>query len=213
MLKTETFVLNAFLENTFIIWDDIQKEAVIIDPGCSNSAEEKLIGGFIKDNGLKLKYLFNTHCHIDHILGNSFIKSEFNPEFLAGEEDVFLLELMEHQARNYGMQMKKSPVPDSFFSDNQSLYLAGHEIVPIFTPGHSPGEFSLYFKGNNFCVTGDVLFQEGIGRTDLWGGDYDKLIESIENRLFSLPDDTIIYPGHGSSSTILHEKTNNPFLN
>lgn len=213
MLKIETFIFNVFSENTYLVWDDITREALIIDPGCRDDQEGNEISLFISSNSLKLIYLLNTHCHIDHILGNAFIKETCNPKFLAGEEDLFLLELMTHQAERFGIEMKKSPLPDSFLKEGENLKFAGQEIEPIFTPGHSPGGYCLYFRQSGFCITGDVLFNEGIGRTDLWGGDYDTLINSIVKKLFFLPDETVIYAGHGSNSTIGHEKKDNPFIN
>lgn len=212
MIRIEKKILNMFGENTYLIWDDITKDTVLFDPGCSDNDEEKHLDDFISKNDLKIRYLINTHCHIDHILGNSFVKSKYNPEFLAAEEDVFLLDLMLVQAESFGLKMKKSPFPDRFLKEGESVFLSDSEIIPLFTPGHSPGGYCFYFKNEGFCITGDVLFREGLGRTDLWGGDYDALIDSIETKLFTLPGDVKIYPGHGESSTIEYEKNNNPFL-
>lgn len=212
MLKLQRIVFNIFGENTYIIWDDITKETIIVDPGCAYNDEEEQLSNFIVEHGLNIKYLFNTHCHIDHILGNSFVKESYNPEFLASEDDVFLLDLMLRQAESFGMTMKKSPYPDFFIKDNISILFSGHEIIPLYTPGHSPGSYCFYFRDSRFCITGDVLFREGIGRTDLWGGDYNKLINSIQTKLFTLPDNILIYPGHGENSTIGYERNNNPFL-
>ncbi|MDP4172964.1 MAG: MBL fold metallo-hydrolase [Bacteroidota bacterium] len=212
MIKLERFVFNMFGENTYLIWDDQTNEAIVVDPGCSISIEEDKLADAINKKGLVVKYLLNTHCHIDHILGNAFIKSKFDPMFLAANEDMFLFDLMLIEAENMGFEMKKSPQPDQFLKDNSPINFAGTEFIPLFTPGHSPGGFSFYFKDSGFCITGDTLFRESIGRTDLWNGDYDKLINSIETRLLTLPDDVLILPGHGDKSTIGHEKENNPFL-
>lgn len=212
MIKLRRFVFNLFAENTYIIWDDKTYESMIIDPGCSNSVEEKIINDFIISNNLKIKYLINTHCHIDHILGNAFIKSKYKPEFFAPEEDDFLIDLMLDQSRYFGIEMKLSPHPDEFLKESTQLSISDSSVNPIFTPGHSPGGYCLYFSSENFCITGDVLFRESIGRTDLWGGDYDTLITSIETKLLTLPESVKIFPGHGVESIIEYEKTYNPYL-
>lgn len=212
MIKIEKFVFNAFMENTFLVWDEISGEAAVIDPGCYDAMEQNHLAGFIISNSLKLKYLVNTHCHIDHIFGNSFIKNNYDVTFFAPEEDVFLLELMEEQARNYGMKLSRSPKPDAYAVEMKNIYLGKSEGRFLKTPGHSPGEVCLYFPEDKKCFTGDVLFFEGIGRTDLWGGNYDDLENSIRTKLFTLADDVEILPGHGDYSSIGHEKKHNPFL-
>jgi glyoxylase-like metal-dependent hydrolase (beta-lactamase superfamily II) len=212
MIKLKRFIFNPFDENTYLIWEENSKETIIIDPGCSDSVEEKELKDFISQNKLIPKYLINTHCHIDHILGNAFVKSEFNVEFIACEEDVFLLDLMQQQASMFSLAVKKSPQPDKYLSEDLKLEFQDIKVKFLFTPGHTPGEYCIYFPNANFCITGDVLFKEAIGRTDLWKGDYDTLIASIQDKLLALPDDVIIYPGHGDESTIGYEKKNNPFL-
>ncbi|MCU7494234.1 MAG: MBL fold metallo-hydrolase [Ignavibacteria bacterium] len=212
MLKIDRFIFNLISENTYIVADGASKECIIIDPGCSDATEKNELSAFIMKNGLRLKAFFNTHCHVDHILGNRFLKETYNAEFLAPEEDVFLLDLMVKEAVNFGLKMDASPLPDRLIKEDLHFELGGREVKFLFTPGHSPGGYCLYFKDDKICFTGDTLFREGIGRTDLWGGDYEAIINSIETRLFSLPDDVVIYPGHGEKSTIGHEKTSNPFL-
>ncbi|MHB8931150.1 MAG: MBL fold metallo-hydrolase [Melioribacteraceae bacterium] len=212
MLQLQRFVFSPFFENTYIIWDDRTKEGAIIDPGCYDLKERKVVDDFIHLNSIKLIYLINTHCHIDHIFGNAHIKLKYNPTYLAPEKDVFMLELMIDTAKNYGVEFTPSPMPDKFISEDMNILLGDSKGKFIFTPGHTPGEFCFYFENEKICFTGDVLFKENIGRTDLWGGDYDTLIESINNKLFTLPDEVIIYPGHDSDSTIRYEKMFNHFL-
>lgn len=212
MISIKTFVFNLFSENSFIVWDNESNESIILDPGCSNTSEESAVDNFILQNNLKVKYLINTHCHIDHILGNAYIKQKYHPEFLAPEEDVFLLEMMLDQAGYFGINAKSSPHPDKFLKEDLLLYLGDSKIDLLFTPGHSPGGYCLYFSKESFCITGDVLFKESIGRTDLWGGDYDTLINSINSKLLILPASVKIFPGHGEDSTIGYEKNHNPFL-
>lgn len=212
MLQISRFIFSPFQENTYIIYDEQTNEAAVIDPGCSSTSEEKELSDFIEEKNLKVKYLINTHCHIDHIFGNAFVKEKFNPVYFAPEKDLFLFEIMKDQAENFGVKMKKSPEPDELISENIEIKLGDYEGKFIFTPGHSPGSYCLYFAENKICITGDVLFKEGIGRTDLWEGNYDVLLHSIEEKLYKLPDDTEIYPGHGEKSTIGYEKRFNPFI-
>ncbi|HEX2867515.1 MAG TPA: MBL fold metallo-hydrolase [Ignavibacteriales bacterium] len=212
MLKVDRFIFNAFAENTYIVSDEVSKESIIVDPGMSSSFEKEAISSFLEAQGLRLKAFINTHCHIDHILGNRFLKETYDARFLAAEEDLFLLELMLSEAGKFGFLMEPSPEPDVIIKEDLYFELGGREVNFLFTPGHSPGGYCLYFREDGICLTGDVLFHGGIGRTDLWGGNYDSLISSIEEKLFRLPDDVVIYPGHGEKSTIGYEKTHNPFL-
>lgn len=213
MIQIQKFTFNLFSENTFILWDDESKECAIVDPGCSDSSEEKELEKFITENNLTVKYLINTHCHIDHILGCEFVKNKFNPTYYAPELDIPLLQNAKMQASFVGMDFSISLLPDEYLSEDKKLQLGKSEMSFIFTPGHTPGEFCIYIPDIKSCITGDVLFNDSIGRTDLWGGSYDTLISSITKKLLTLPDDTIIYPGHGESSTIGREKKFNPFLN
>ncbi len=213
MIQIQKFTFNLFSENTFVLWDDESKECAIVDPGCSDSSEEQILENFINDGNFKVKYLINTHCHIDHILGCEFVKNKFNPIYLAPELDIPLIQNAKMQASYVGMDFSISLLPDELLSEDKNLVLGDLELTFLFTPGHTPGEFCIYIPNIKTCITGDVLFFDSIGRTDLWGGNYDVLIKSINEKLLSLPDETIIYPGHGESSTIGREKKLNPFLN
>ncbi len=212
MLVIKSFEFNLFSENTYIVWDESTKECAVIDPGCSNKDEEEKLKNYVDGNDLKLKYLINTHCHIDHILGSYFVKKKFYPEYYIPEEDLFLLESAVQQANAFNLTIKTLPKPDKYLSEELQLYLGKSKMIFLFTPGHTPGEYCIYFPAEAFCITGDVLFKNSIGRTDLWGGDYDALLNSIKVKLFSLPDNVLIYPGHGASSKIGLEKADNPFL-
>ncbi len=195
------------------MWDDRTKECAIIDPGCSDELEENELAEFISNNELIPKYLINTHCHLDHIWGCRFVKDKFQPVYLIPEDDLALLKNAGTQAELFGIQFKDPPLPDDFISEKIKLALGSSTINFLFTPGHTPGEFCLYFPYEQFCIVGDVIFKDSIGRTDLWGGDYATLIDSITSKLLSLGDDIVIYPGHGEESTIGRERTSNPFLN
>ena len=213
MIKVEKFVFSPFSENTYLIWDDVSKEAIIVDPGCSDEEEENILAEFISKKRLSITFLINTHCHIDHIFGCAFIKENYNPVFLAPEKDLPLLQNAVKQAEMFGVEIKTPPQPDQYLSEGLVLTLNQSEIKFIFTPGHTPGEFCLYLKNERILISGDVLFKESIGRTDLWGGNYDNLINSINTKLLTLPNDVKVYPGHGEETSIGDEKKNNPFLN
>ncbi len=212
MIKLQKFTFNPFQENTFILWDETTLEAAIIDPGCISADEENTLSNFISLEKLNVKHLINTHCHIDHVLGNAFVKEKYGCKFYAPELDVPLLEKVIEQGKMFGMEVIQSPNPDEFITEDLILKLGELKIQFIFTPGHTPGEYCIYFESEKICISGDVLFKEGIGRTDLWGGDYQTLITSIQEKLFVLPDEVKVYPGHGDATTIGHEKSHNPFL-
>ena len=212
MLNIQRFVFSPFYENTYLIWDESTKDAAIIDPGCNDDKERSTLNKFIKKELLQIKYLVNTHCHIDHIFGNAYLKEKYNPVFLAPEKDLFMLDLMIDAAKSYGVEFTQSPKPNKFINETEQFILGESIGKFIFTPGHTPGEYCLYFENEKICFTGDVLFRRSIGRTDLWGGDYEMLLHSIRTKLFTLPDETVIYPGHESQSTIEDEKENNPFF-
>lgn len=212
MIKIKSFVFSPFSENTYVVWDEESRETAIIDPGTLENYEVEELTDFVRHNNLQVKYLINTHCHLDHIFGNNKIKQKYNPIFYAPELDIPLLQNAKKQGAQFGIKFDDSPLPDEYISEELNLSLGIGGFTFLFTPGHTPGEYCIYFKEEKFCITGDVLFLESIGRTDLWGGDYDRLIESIKTKLFTLPDETIIYPGHGENSTIGYEKKFNPFL-
>ena len=213
MVKLRKFVFNPFRENTFIVWDDLTKECAVIDPGCSDEVEENELSEFIRNNNLIPKYLINTHCHLDHIWGCKFVKEKYNPEYLIPEDDLALLKNAGTQAERYNVQFDNPPSPDNFISEKLNIKLGESAVKFLYTPGHTPGEFCLFFPDENFCIVGDVLFKDSIGRTDLWGGDYETLLNSIINKLLPLNDDVVIYSGHGDESTIGRERRMNPFLN
>lgn len=213
MLKIQKFTFNPFAENSYIIWDEETKEAAIIDPGCYDESEKKEIDDHINSNQLKPKFLFNTHCHLDHIFGSCHIKLIYSVEYYAPEEDLELLKNASHQAAMFGLEIKEICIPDKYIKHGMKLKIGNSILEFLFTPGHTPGGYCIYSKENNICITGDVLFDGSIGRTDLPGGNYSQLFNSIREKLFTLPDETVIYPGHGELSTIGKEKKSNPFFN
>lgn len=210
MITVKPFVFNPFSENTYVVYDDT-KEAVIIDPGCYEQQERKELDEFIKSNHLTVVLLINTHCHIDHVLGNDFVKENYNVPFLIHKNEESLLRSVKAYAPNYGFRAYKEALPDKFIDENDEVTWGKSELKVIFLPGHSPGHIGLYNPEQKILISGDVLFDGSIGRTDLPGGDLDTLIESIQQKLFILPDDVTVYSGHGNPTTIGKEKKSNPF--
>lgn len=211
-LQIEKFVFNDFEQNTFLLFDRETKEAIIIDPGNSNSLENDELERFIRENNLRLSKILNTHGHIDHIFGIAFLKEIFNPEFYFPSPDLPLLKNVKLQSEMVGIPAPNIVEPDFDLHQFEKLTLNNFEIEILKTPGHSPGGTCFVLKEDKKIFTGDTIFFESIGRTDLWGGDNEELINSIKEKIFSLDDDFEILPGHGPSSTIYHEKKYNPFL-
>ena len=211
-MKITQITFNPFQENTYIIWDDT-KDCIIIDPGCYEEEERKNLVSFIEINEINPVKLINTHCHIDHILGNKFVSENWNIELHIHKLDLPLLENAGGIAKTYGLgKYEGSPYPQHFLKEGDILNFGESKLEILFTPGHAPGHICLFSKEEKFIVSGDVLFNGSIGRTDLPGGDYDTLINSIQNKLMVLEDETVVHCGHGPSTTIGKERKTNPFL-
>jgi hydroxyacylglutathione hydrolase len=211
MATVQSFVNNPYQENTYLLFDETG-ECVIIDPGMYTAAEQNAVVAFIRDNNLKPVLLLNTHCHIDHVLGNKFVFEQYGlkPQFHEGESEV--LAAVVAYAPAMGFRYDPSPLPDTFLPETGTVKFGNTQLQLIFAPGHSPAHLCFYDITANILIGGDVLFRNSIGRTDLPGGDYSTLIKSIEEKLFLLPDDCIVYPGHGPETTIGYEKQTNPYL-
>lgn len=211
MLTIETFTFNPYQENTYLLIDQ-EGNCVIIDPGMHSLQEQSYFKDFIANRNLKPTLLLNTHCHIDHVLGNHFIYENWGLKPNFHEFEVPVLVSVENYAPQMGFRYETSPIPETFIQDNEIIEFGGHKIETIFAPGHSPGHLCYYITDQKALIGGDVLFQNSIGRTDLPGGDHQTLLESIKNRIYTLPDDVQVYPGHGSTTTIGFEKQTNPFV-
>ncbi|MDR0892274.1 MAG: MBL fold metallo-hydrolase [Mediterranea sp.] len=211
-MKIKRFEFNMFSENCYVLWDDTL-EAVVIDPGCYYEEEKQALKKFILSGGLKLKHLLNTHLHFDHIFGNVLVTEEFGLQAEASQADEYWIDEMPKQSRVFGFQPPEPPATIGHYLHDGDTVTFGHtRLEVIHVPGHSPGSLVFYSKEDNCMFSGDVLFQGSIGRADLTGGNFDELIESICSRLFVLPTDTVVYPGHGSPTTIGMEKAENPFF-
>lgn len=212
MAKLRSFVNNPYQENTYILFDET-KECAIIDPGMYTATEQNAVVNFIRDNQLKPTLLLNTHCHIDHVLGNKFVFEMYGlkPQFHQGE--AYVLASVPVYAPQMGMRYDPSPLPDHFLPETGTISFGNTELKLIFAPGHSPAHLCFYNEADNLLIGGDVLFRGSIGRWDLPGGNFEQLIGNIEKKLFTLPDDCTVYPGHGPETTIGFEKEHNPFFN
>jgi len=211
-MQIQVFTFNQFFENTIIVFDKT-KECIIIDPGCYTLSERDTLQKYISINNLVPVKLINTHCHIDHILGNNFIAKTYDLELEMNANDMELIKSSNEIAQLYGFtDYEMSPLPKKFLNEGDTLEFGNSQFKILFTPGHAPGHISLYSEKDGLLISGDVLFNNSIGRTDLPGGNYDLLIESIKNKILTLNDNTIVYCGHGPSTTIGNERLNNPFL-
>ena len=210
-MQIKVFEFNPISENTYLLYDET-KEAVIIDCGASNPEEHKLLIDYINRHQLVLKQVLNTHLHFDHVLGNHFLYETYGlkPQYHQLEETMPALQL---QASAFRFPIKYEPIKaEHFIQDGDIISFGNSKLKALLTPGHSPGSLSFYSEKENCVFTGDALFRYSIGRTDLWGGNENTLITAIKNKLLTLPDDTIIYPGHGPASTVIEEKLHNPYL-
>ena len=212
-MQVKVLTFNPFQENTYIIYDET-RECIIIDPGCYEEKEEIQLKSFIDENMLTPVKLINTHCHIDHVLGNKFVSDIWDIELYIHKEDLPLLKNAGNIGKMYGFEnYEGSPYPKHFLEGESNVVFGNSELEIIFTPGHAPGHICLYSENDKFIIAGDVLFNGSIGRTDLPGGDYNTLINSIKTKLLPLDEETIVYCGHGPSTTIGKENETNPFLN
>jgi hydroxyacylglutathione hydrolase len=211
MINIKQFTFNPYQENTYVLFDE-SAECVIIDPGMYDAAEQNEFATFVKSAGLKPRLLLNTHCHIDHVLGNKFVFDNWSlkPQFHEGELPV--LHAIPGYAPAMGMRYELSPEPEAYLGESGTVTFGKSMLKLIFAPGHSPAHLCFYSEADNFLIGGDVLFYNSIGRTDLPGGNPAQLIKSIKENLFVLPDDCKVFPGHGQSTTIGFEKKTNPFL-
>lgn len=211
MIQIQTIPFNPFQVNTCLLFDDTG-DCVIIDAACYTPAEELQLKAFIRGNNLKPVALLNTHCHIDHILGNNFVVREFGlkPQIhVAGKP--FLESAVEYGA-TFGFEVEEPVMPQSYLEDGQILRFGSQQLKVLYTPGHADGSVCFYNEAEKLLIAGDVLFHRGIGRTDLPTGNYETLITSINTQLMPLPEDTRVICGHGPDTTIGEEKHENPYL-
>lgn len=211
MSHIKTTAFNPFQVNSYLLYDQTNN-CVIVDAACYGFEENNELKKIIDKKGLNPVLLLNTHCHIDHILGNNFIYEEYGLKPVIHKDGLFFLENAVEYAETFGFTVDKPVMPEEFLHDGQLLQFGSQELKVLETPGHAAGSVCFYNEKEGYIIAGDVLFHNSIGRTDLPTGDFETLKDSIHNKLFVLPDDTIVYCGHGPTTTIGEEKRNNPFL-
>jgi len=212
-LHIKGFEFNMFGETTYLVWDDDSLETSIVDAGMSTDAERHELDSFIEQKKLKIKYLLNTHVHLDHAFGVPYAEERYGLRLSASPFDEPLADRIEQQAVLFHLPIKPSNVViTNLLYDGDVIKLGISELYVIEVPGHTPGGLAFHSPNDHFVLTGDSLFHSSIGRTDLPGGDHTLLVSSVTEKLLSLPADTIVYPGHGPSTTIGHERLYNPFL-
>jgi len=211
MLTVKSFTFSPVQENTYVVYNE-SGECCIVDPGCYFGNERDELKEFIQTSGLTPKYLLNTHCHLDHVFGNKFIHDTWKLTLHLHENEKPVLEYAPTFALSWGMPFDNYKGDLILLREGEAIRLGNDVLLILFTPGHSPGHVAFYCSAQQFVLSGDVLFRQSIGRTDLPGANFETLISSIRNQLFVLPDNVVVYPGHGPETTIGYEKLNNPFL-
>lgn len=211
MFQLQTFEFSPIQENTYLLYNEFN-ECIIIDPGCYFEEEREILASFIQSKNLNPVLLLNTHCHLDHVFGNKFVAEKYGliPHIHPLEKK--LLDYAPTSGLMYNMPFDNYTGELAFIDEGSTLKAGEDELEAIFTPGHSPGSLSFYCKKQAFIISGDVLFQRSVGRTDLPGGDHATLIRSIQEKLMMLPDETVVYSGHGPSTTVIAERNGNPYL-
>jgi glyoxylase-like metal-dependent hydrolase (beta-lactamase superfamily II) len=211
MLTVKSFVFSPLQENTYVLFN--QKDACcLIDPGCYFGNERLALREYVEQQGLTPVLLLNTHCHLDHVFGNKFVYDTWDLPLHLHEKEKPVLEVAVEMGLAWELPFENYRGELNFLTPGQRVTLGDDQLDVLFLPGHSPGSVGFYCKRQGFLIGGDVLFREGIGRTDLPGGDHATLLRSIREQLWLLPDKTVVYPGHGEPTTIGWEKAHNPFL-
>lgn len=211
MLKVKSFVFSPIQENTYLLYNEFN-ECLVIDPGCYFPEEQDELKAFITQSSFKPRMLLNTHCHLDHVFGNKFVAETWGLTLQLHEKEKPLLDYAPTSGLMYNMPFINYTGEYIYLKAGDIIKLGEDELAVIEAPGHSPGHICFYCAKQNFIISGDVLFNRSIGRTDLPGGDHQTLLKNIREKLFVLPDETVVYSGHGPVTTIGEEKKDNPFF-
>jgi glyoxylase-like metal-dependent hydrolase (beta-lactamase superfamily II) len=204
-MQLKVFYFNELRVCTYVLWDET-KECIIVDPGCESASEQQRLQKFIAENQLKPVLVVNTHAHFDHVLGNLFVTKTYSVPGTLHEGDAALLARVAQQSAMFGFVVAQPPMPAYFLTEKDPVRFGHSQLQVLHTPGHSPGGICLYAPDDKFVLSGDTLFQGDMGRTDLAGGNYEQLIDSIRTKLMTLPGDVKVYPGHGPATTIGEER-------
>jgi glyoxylase-like metal-dependent hydrolase (beta-lactamase superfamily II) len=211
MLQIHAFCFNAFQENTYILFNE-HKEAIIVDPGCYLKNEQETLAGFIAAHELTPTLLLNTHCHLDHVFGNNFVSNKYGLTALLHEKEQVVLDRLPEAGAKWGVSTEAYTGPIQYIQQDQIIALGGDQFKVLETPGHSPGSVCFYNEKQDFLLGGDLIFMDGVGRTDLPGSNPLDLIHSIRTQIIPLPDSMTIYSGHGEATTWGREKLHNPYI-
>jgi hydroxyacylglutathione hydrolase len=211
MLRVKRFIFNPIQENTYVVYNG-KDACAVIDPGCYFPEEKNSLSSWLKESGLHPNLLLNTHCHLDHVFGNKWVAEYYHLELQMGEKELWTFKFAPESGMRWSMPFENYSGNIIFLKEGDEILMGDDKLEVLFTPGHSVGHVVFYDRKQGILIGGDVLFRMGIGRTDLPGGDSKALLKSISEKLLCLPDDTIVYPGHGEPTTIGFEKENNPFL-
>lgn len=211
MLQIKSYVFSPIQENTYVLYNE-EKLGCVIDPGCYLDNEKIKLQNFIVDHGLQPNILLNTHCHLDHVFGNKFVAEKFGTALHMHPKEKPLFDMAPAYGKLWNLPFDNYEGPVIYVEEGDIIRMGNDELKVIFTPGHAPGHICFYCAAQHFVISGDTLFHMSIGRTDLPMGDHETLLRSIREKLLMLPDETIVYPGHGQPTTIGYEKENNPFL-
>ncbi|MBO9563477.1 MAG: MBL fold metallo-hydrolase [Niastella sp.] len=211
MLRIKQFTFSPLQENTYVIIGE-QDECCIVDPGCYFGNERNELKEFIQETGLSPKYLLNTHCHLDHVFGNKFVHDTWGLTLHLHEKEKVVLDYAPVSGMNWGLPFDNYKGDLIYLREGDTIRLGDDKFDVLFTPGHAPGHISFYCAAQNFILSGDVLFRGSIGRTDLPGGNFDTLAQSIREQLYTLPNETVVYSGHGPETTVGKEKRTNPYV-
>lgn len=211
MFAVKGFTFSPVQENTWLLFNE-KGHAIMIDPGCYFDDEKDVLQSFIIKNKISLQLLLNTHCHLDHVFGNKWIHETWGLLLHIHEKEKQVLDFAPASGLMWNLPFDNYNTEIKYLKEGDEILIDEDKLKVLFAPGHSPGHVCFYCKAQGFVIGGDVLFRQSIGRTDLPGGDHATLINSIKNQLFVLPDETIVYSGHGEPTTIGYEKKHNPYL-
>jgi glyoxylase-like metal-dependent hydrolase (beta-lactamase superfamily II) len=212
MLTVKSFTFSPVQENTYILYNE-EGDCCIIDPGCYFPKERDELKTGIEKTGLRPVLLLNTHCHLDHVFGNKFVHDTWGLTLHIHEKEKAMLDFAPQSGLMWQLPFDNYEGPIVYLKEGNIIRIGKEELKVLFTPGHSPGSVSYYHEAGGFVIGGDVLFQGSIGRTDLPGGSFEVLADSIRTQLYTLPDETVVYSGHGPATTVGEEKMSNPYVN
>ncbi|TDW99438.1 MBL fold metallo-hydrolase [Dinghuibacter silviterrae] len=210
MFTVRVFTFSPLQENTYVLISG--REGIVIDPGCYGEEEQEALADFFTQNGVQPKILLQTHCHLDHVFGTRWLAGAYGLTPLMHPLEEKMLQLAPSSGLMWGLPFDNYQGPLAFLEGGAPVSLGDNHLSALFVPGHSPGHLCFYCQAQGFVIGGDALFRESIGRTDLPFGDHATLLQAIRSQLFTLPDSTVVYPGHGPATTIGYEKRHNPFL-